>query len=827
MLNWYRRWKEIRAAKIVDCSHMKKMPERSRLHLVFTILYAIAMVAVLWQHCHPVITILILALILPLSLPAYVPYARLGFSARFVIQLLLVMFALLWSFYRLKTGTLMDKVCVELLGIAGTTFLMGRRSRDYGYLFLMSMFLLIYGALLPRLLFLYLFAGAVVCILAIFYYNRPLNLAGDPEIRHPPLRPAGTWYYFGIHAVLTLVFFVGIFMLLPKLPTRTEGAFEVSFFTDKDSMLPIPMQKWLHNEKKELKMNPQAPLQIRTGKPNTLSTSGSPVKVKNAPAAATKAEGDGGGAAQGEDLLFTVKSPVKLYHVARIYNEYDGSVWRISPQLKQPRGHRLRASEREPASMDIELRYTIRKWISPRLFAPYLPVSFNSSNATVRILPVDLVCGELAGRNYPALPYNYKVSTRIFLPGAELPPGMEEDTRKVSFWLEGVSEYRYMALPLEKISERLRALVNRLTEGKNSDLEKALALRDYLRENIPYKLYSDPIPEGRECADYFIFELKTGHCEYYATALAVMARLAGLPSRVATGFSPGNYNTLTNQFEVYEYHAHAWTQIFVEDRGWLTLDATPPQSLVSRTTPAGIGTLRDPFEDEWKMTPPELTEKTQTYAKELYRERMKEKTVELTKVEEILSKTLLKEEDSKKEKAKKPLPKKGLAGRLNEFLKESNQNLREFLNRSLEFAGEKGGLILVLLLPVLSLILLVRILIVSLRQRLLLKKAKQCFVRASDRSLTPEQRVRALYWGTRLLLNRANLPRRHNQELLEYAGSLASVDPLLARNTAALFECFYQIEYGGCSFDEFDVRNLYGKVRPIRQILTRIIRGGR
>ncbi len=827
MLNWYRRWKEIRAAKIVDCSHMKKMPERSRLHLVFTILYAIAMVAVLWQHCHPVITILILALILPLSLPAYVPYARLGFSARFVIQLLLVMFALLWSFYRLKTGTLMDKVCVELLGIAGTTFLMGRRSRDYGYLFLMSMFLLIYGALLPRLLFLYLFAGAVVCILAIFYYNRPLNLAGDPEIRHPPLRPAGTWYYFGIHAVLTLVFFVGIFMLLPKLPTRTEGAFEVSFFTDKDSMLPIPMQKWLHNEKKELKMNPQAPLQIRTGKPNTLSTSGSPVKVKNAPAAATKAEGDGGGAAQGEDLLFTVKSPVKLYHVARIYNEYDGSVWRISPQLKQPRGHRLRASEREPASMDIELRYTIRKWISPRLFAPYLPVSFNSSNATVRILPVDLVCGELAGRNYPALPYNYKVSTRIFLPGAELPPGMEEDTRKVSFWLEGVSEYRYMALPLKKISERLRALVNRLTEGKNSDLEKALALRDYLRENIPYKLYSDPIPEGRECADYFIFELKTGHCEYYATALAVMARLAGLPSRVATGFSPGNYNTLTNQFEVYEYHAHAWTQIFVEDRGWLTLDATPPQSLVSRTTPAGIGTLRDPFGDEWKMTPPELTEKTQTYAKELYRERMKEKTVELTKVEEILSKTLLKEEDSKKEKAKKPLPKKGLAGRLNEFLKESNQNLREFLNRSLEFAGEKGGLILVLLLPALSLLLLVRILIVALRQRLLLKKAKQCFVRASDRSLTPEQRVRALYWGTRLLLNRANLPRRHNQELLEYAGSLASVDPLLARNTAALFECFYQIEYGGCSFDEFDVRNLYGKVRPIRQILTRIIRGGR
>lgn len=827
MLKWYRRWKEIRAAKIVDCSHMKKVPERSRIHLVFTLLYAVAMVSVLWQHCHPVISILILALILPLSLPAFIPYSKLGFTPRFVLQLFLVMFALLWSFYRLKSGTLMDKVCLELLGIAGTTFLMGRRSRDYGYLFLMSTFLLIYGALLPRLLFLYLFAGAVICILAIFYYNRPINLAGDPEIRHPALRPSGTWFYFAIHAFLTLIFFAGIFMLLPKLPTRTEGAFEVSFFTDKDSMLPVPMQKWLHNEKKELKMSPQAPLLIKAGKPNTLSTSGTPTKVKKTPSAATqRAEGNGDGAAQGEDLLFTVKSPLKLYHIARIYNEYDGSVWRVSPILKQAGGRRLLSSEREPESIDIELRYTIRKWISPRLFAPYLPMSFNTSISSARIQLTDLFCGEIAGRTYPALPFNYKVSTRIFLPPPAETPSREN--RKCSFWLEGVSRFRYMALPLPKISERLRKLVDRLTGEKKSSMEKALALRDYLRENIPYKLYSDPIPEGRECADYFVFELKTGHCEYYATALAVMARLAGLPSRVATGFSPGNYNTLMNQFEVYEYHAHAWTQIFIEDRGWLTFDATPPQQLVSRTTPAGIGTLRDPFGDEWKMTPPELTERTQTYARELYREKMKEKSVELTKVDEIIAKTLFKEEEKQKAAdIRKPVPEKGLAGRLNQFLRESNRKLRDLLDDAKDFTAENGGLLLVLLLPLLSILLLLRILVVALRQHLLQKRAMSFFAKARDLSLTPGERVRALYWGTRLLLNRANLPRKHNQELLEYADSLTKTDPVLARNTAAVFEAFYQLEYGGYAFDEFDVRNLFGKVRPVRKSLLRIIRGGR
>lgn len=834
MLKWYRRWKELRAARIVDCSHMKKVPERSRLHVVFTLLFAIAMVSVLWQHCHPVISILILALIIPLSVPAFIPYAKFGFTGRFVLQLFLVMFALLWTFYRIKTGTLVDKVCLELLGLTGMSFLMGRRSRDYGYLFLMSTFLLIYGALLPRLLFLYLFLGAVFCILAIFYYNRPLNLASDPEIRHPELRPAGTWGYFLIHVLLTLVFFLGVFLFLPKLPTRTKGAFEVSFFTDKESLAPVSMQKWLHSEKKELKMSPKAPLVIRTGRPNTLSSSGTPLKTKNAPPVKTRAEGNGSGSAQGEDLLFTVKSPVKLYHLVRVYSDYDGTTWRLSPFLNRGGQRRLRSSEREPKSMDIELQYTVRKWISPRLSAPYFPVSFHSSTASVRIRQPELFGAELAGQTYPQLPYRYKVSARIYLPDGSvpelpLPPGAAPDKRKTTYWLERGSKYRYMALPLPKISGRLRNLVNSLTEGKESDFEKAVALRDYLRTNFPYKLNADPLPPGKETADYFVFELKTGHCEYYATALAVMARIAGIPSRVATGFSPGNYNTMINQFEVYEYHAHAWTQLFFEDRGWLTFDATPPQSVVSRTTPTGIGVLRDPFGDEWKVSPPELAEKTQAYARELYTERMKEKSMEMTKLDEIIVNAIAKEEEKRKSaEAKKPVPPKNtFAGRFNALLQNLNGNLRSAFDRGLEYISRRWSLLLPLAFLLLSLIVIIRIVAVALRQRFLLRKAQRCLARAGDSSIPPEERVRMLYRGTRFLLDWANLPRRRNQELLEYAADLAKVDPVLARNTEAVFEGFYRVEYGQLVPDEFDTRNMEDKVRLIRETLMRIIRGGR
>ena len=75
---------------------------------------------------------------------------------------------------------------------------------------------------------------------------------------------------------------------------------------------------------------------------------------------------------------------------------------------------------------------------------------------------------------------------------------------------------------------------------------------------------------------------------------------------MAAGYLPGNYNVLTGSFEVFEYHAHAWTQVFVQPRGWLTFDGVPASDLPLRTVPVLIGALRDPFRDEWDAGPPEL-----------------------------------------------------------------------------------------------------------------------------------------------------------------------------------------------------------------------------
>ena len=821
-------WRENARTKIVDTSHLRKMPERGPLHWVYTLLYAVAMVAVLWQHCHPFITILILAMILPLSIPAYIPYAKFGFSGRFILQLCIVILALAWTFYRIKTGVTVDKTAVELIGVAATTFLMGRRNRDYGYLFLISLFLMIYGALLPRILYLLLLGGAIVLILAILYYKRPVNLSGDPDIKMPEFRFRQTWFFFLCHILMALILFFLVFSLIPTRPTRTKGAFEVSFLTDKDAFTPPSMQKWLRGD--NIKIDSKAPIFIRhSSKPDTLDNSGKPMNVTNSNAPA-QAQGNGSGSTQGEDLVFSVKMPVKLYHLVQLYDIYNGTSWTLSPQLKNGSQRRLPKQLRLPAFHDIEANYTVQKWISPKLFAPFRPLMFSATDnvESIRIFQNTFFNAELYGRQYPRLPFKYKVTSRIFLPldQQEIKP---DDKRKTVYWLERIPTRHYLQLPRKKISKRLSELVKNLTKDVKDPYRKAILLRDYLRENFNYKLYAEKPPANRELADFFLFDLKEGHCEYFATTLAVMARLAGLPARIATGFSPGNYNTLTNAFDVYEYHAHAWTQIFFDDKGWLTFDATPPQNIISRTTPLGIGMLRDPFGDEWKISPPELTQATFNYLKQVILETEKEKKEEFSKVDELIAAALNKEEvkgkDAVKKKPEQAKKKpENWIGKTNALLKKINNAIGDSIASVRTYLTENWKISLPLAIVVLSLLITLKMVIVQIRQRNLLKRALQYLSQASDPNTDNAHRIRCMYYCARLLLKRANLPRVKNQELLAYAESLKNTDPELSQDTLFLFAQFYMVEYGDYHPDLFETENALNRTNDIKNAVFRIIR---
>jgi len=126
-------------------------------------------------------------------------------------------------------------------------------------------------------------------------------------------------------------------------------------------------------------------------------------------------------------------------------------------------------------------------------------------------------------------------------------------------------------------SVRLQELAETIAGGsETSASEKMERLTKWLRENTSYtRAPRDTAPE--DPLDAFLFERQTGHCEYFASALAVMLRTQGVPTRVVNGFLGGEYNELGDYWVVRQAHAHAWVEALDERNVWRRLDATPQE----------------------------------------------------------------------------------------------------------------------------------------------------------------------------------------------------------------------------------------------------------
>ena len=108
----------------------------------------------------------------------------------------------------------------------------------------------------------------------------------------------------------------------------------------------------------------------------------------------------------------------------------------------------------------------------------------------------------------------------------------------------------------------------------NNRYDAAKAIEWQLQQDYGYSLQmkaSGPDP----LAD-FLFNVKTGHCEYFSTAMAVLLRTHGIAARVVNGFLPGEYNETAGAYTVRQSDAHSWVEVyFPETRSWVTFDPTP------------------------------------------------------------------------------------------------------------------------------------------------------------------------------------------------------------------------------------------------------------
>lgn len=176
-----------------------------------------------------------------------------------------------------------------------------------------------------------------------------------------------------------------------------------------------------------------------------------------------------------------------------------------------------------------------------------------------------------------------------------------EESREVQFppgWVAYVDRLREIPDGLERVQQ----LAQEIVAGSVDDAERISRLYAYLQGgDFGYTLDLSVEDASIDPLEDFLFNRRSGHCEYYASAMAMMLRCAGIPSRLISGFKGGSLEK-DGSFRVKQLHAHSWVEAYV-DKSWITIDPTPPlrDENVRKIESAyfGFGQIWDAMKTNW------------------------------------------------------------------------------------------------------------------------------------------------------------------------------------------------------------------------------------
>ncbi len=269
--------------------------------------------------------------------------------------------------------------------------------------------------------------------------------------------------------------------------------------------------------------------------------------------------------------IMTVQADESVYLRGNVKHTYTGEQWKsITGTLKnQQLGQDFSGlSEYEQKNYYDELYITITNhaFASTTIFSPYMAVEVNSRDDHVLNVSLDNILFFPDGV-YDRESYVVKVQKPL---SYEILVSHGLHLKKESIADLG----KYLQLPENKISLRTKELVGEIIKDAKGDFQKAVAIESYLRNNFEYNLEVSEVPEGKEFIDHFLFDEQEGYCTYFATSMAIMLRLEGIPSRYIEGYLTEKTDE-AGVYEVRQRNAHAWVEAFIEPVGWMTFEPTP------------------------------------------------------------------------------------------------------------------------------------------------------------------------------------------------------------------------------------------------------------
>jgi hypothetical protein len=264
----------------------------------------------------------------------------------------------------------------------------------------------------------------------------------------------------------------------------------------------------------------------------------------------------GGGYANSPQVLLQVQGKKLGYFKCMALSQFDGKEWRIDGEHLSLRPFRRRIPETELAN------YPVRR------------MRVKNVNFLGRILPTDGVPIVMRGKFFQKPLMNTQGAVEC-----------------VSIWNSANNYYEYWVDPNPPVeplspslfryltehpapSTRLTQWLSHVTAGATNQYDTARKLELHLRRNFKYRLGA-PALRRLDSLEGFLFDAQEGHCERFASALALLLRMQNIPTRIAIGYVPGPAGRFSDWHQIRFKDAHAWTEAWFPDIGWRTFDATP------------------------------------------------------------------------------------------------------------------------------------------------------------------------------------------------------------------------------------------------------------
>ena len=261
------------------------------------------------------------------------------------------------------------------------------------------------------------------------------------------------------------------------------------------------------------------------------------------------------------DIINDIPAPQHLYWRGIVLDFFDGRQWRRTDDRQHKKqhfyGHKAKAAVLNKFEKPDDQRHyevIVEPHNQPWLFSLAAPVLVESKANRVTITDNSLV---LSNRNVVS---RIQYSVKSLLYHSLLPAE-----------LTGIERTQYLQLPDKGNAQARKQAEVWYTEQKDVDGYIKRVLKNY-QETFVYTL--QPPKLGEDSVDDFLFQTQRGFCEYFASSFVFLMRAAGIPARVVLGYQGGEVNPNNSYLIVRQSDAHAWAEVWREDKGWQRVDPT-------------------------------------------------------------------------------------------------------------------------------------------------------------------------------------------------------------------------------------------------------------